>query len=148
MPSLTNYAESGILNFLLRSNTNTFAAPTNISLALCRDVPSRSVANGAELPELTFANGYGRANLGAPSNSVWTEVSQTAESSGTLDNLTTISFGPATADWGYVSGVAICTSYGVGSGNVLMVGAISTPRDVKSGDTFQYGIGNFDILLS
>lgn len=146
MPNFTNYAESGILNMLFRSNSNSFAAPTNISVALCYNVPGETVT-GATLPELTFANGYGRKDLGAPANATWAELTQTAESSGLIDNLSAIAFGPATANWGYVSGVAICTSYGVGSGNVLLVGALATPRDVMSGDTFQFGIGDIDILL-
>lgn len=146
MPNFTDYAESGILNMLFRGNSNSFGAPGNISFALCRDVPSES-QTGATIPELTFANGYGRVNLGAPANASWVEVTQTAQGSGFIDNATTISFGPATADWGYVSGVAICTSYGVGSGNVLVVGALATPRDVRSGDTFQFDVGAVDLFL-
>lgn len=146
MPNFTDYAESGILNLLFRSNSNSFAAPTNVSIALCSTVPTES-QTGATIPELPFANGYGRRDLGAPANATWNEITQTAQGSGLIDNVSTLSFGPATADWGYVSGVAICTSYGVGSGNVLIVGALATPRDVKSGDTFQFGAGDIDILL-
>ena len=39
MAALSDYAESGILNLLLRGNTNTFAAPSNVSIALCSGVP-------------------------------------------------------------------------------------------------------------
>jgi len=145
MPAFTDYAESGILNMLFRSNSNSFAAPTRIAIALCRDVPGES-STGANLPELSFANGYGRKDLGAPSNSTWYEIVQTA-GSGLIDNVSQIQFGPATADWGYVSGVAICDSYGVGSGNVLLVGALPTPRDIKNGDIFQFSAGAIDILL-
>ena len=147
MPNLTNYAESGILNMLFRGNSNSFGAPTNISVALCRNVPLET-DTGATLPELTFANGYGRVNLGAPANATWNEITQTAQSSGLIDNVAAVTFGPATANWGYVSGVAICTSFGVGSGNVLLVGALTTPRDVMNGDQFVLGAGDIDILLS
>lgn len=146
MPAFSDWAESGVLNLLFRSNTNSFGAPSNVSVALCKNVPTES-QTGATIPELTFANGYGRANLGAPANATWTEVTQDASSSGTFDNVSAITFGPATADWGYVSGVAICTSYGVGSGNVLLFGALATPRIVLNGDTFQFAIGDIDIYL-
>lgn len=147
MPALTNYAESGILNFLFRSNTNSFAAPSRIAIGLCSIVPDET-ALGGNCNELAFANGYGRKDLGAPSNATWTEISQTAASSGLIDNVSALQFGPATADWGYVSGVVLCDNYGVGSGNVLMYGALPTPRDVKSGDIFQFSVGDVDILFS
>lgn len=146
MPALTNYAESGILNFLFRSNTNSFAAPSRIAIGLCSIVPGET-ATGDNCNELAFANGYGRKDLGAPSNATWTEITQSAESSGLIDNVSALQFGPATADWGYVSGVVLCDNYGVGSGNVLMYGALPTPRDVKNGDIFQFSIGSIDILF-
>lgn len=146
MPAFSNWAESGVLNLLFRSNTNSFGAPTNVSVALCRNVPLETDI-GATLPELTFANGYGRANLGAPANATWSETAQDSVSSGFIQNASTITFGPATADWGYVSGVAICTSFGVNSGNVILFGALQTPRDIKSGDTFQFSAQAIGIYL-
>src|SRR3990167_5460417 len=109
MPALSNYAESGILNWLLRSNSNNFTAPNVVAVALCRNVPNES-DNGSNIPEIANAGGYARVTLGAPANSVWTEVSQDASSSGTFDNVSAITFPVATADWGWASGMAIVTS--------------------------------------
>lgn len=147
MPALSNYAESGILNMLFRSNSNSFAAPSRLAIGLCSSVPTET-STGANCSELPFANGYGRKDLGAPSNATWTEVIQDPSSSGYIENVSALQFGPATADWGFVSGVVICDSFGVGSGNVLMYGALPTPRDIKSGDIFQFSAGNIDIFFS
>lgn len=147
MPALTNYAESGILNMLFRSNSNSFAAPSRIAIGLCSNVPDET-ATGSNCNELPFSNGYGRKDLGAPSNSAWTEVVQNPSSSGYIENVSALQFGPATADWGYVSGVVICDSFGVGSGNVIMYGALPTPRDVKSGDIFQFSAAAISVFLS
>ena len=146
MPALTNYTESGILNMLFRSNSNSFGAPSRIAIGLCTNVPDET-ATGSNCFELPFANGYGRKDLGAPSNSTWTEVAQNASSSGFIENVSALQFGPFTADIGYVSGVVICDNYGVGSGNVIMYGALPTPRDIKNGDIFQFSAGDIDILF-
>lgn len=145
MANFSNYAESGILNFLLRSNTNSFGAPLNISIALCSGIPSET-NHGGNIPELANAGGYARVNLGAPSNSLFSEVSQTSDS-GVTSNVSEIAFPTATADWGYVSGVAICTSGTYGAGQVLMMGAVTTPRDVRSGDVYRFSANQMIINL-
>ena len=67
MAALSDYAESGILNLLLRGNTNTFAAPSNVSIALCSGVPIDS-NTGATIPELKNGSSYARVSLGSPSD--------------------------------------------------------------------------------
>jgi hypothetical protein len=145
MPNFSDYTESGILNFLFRANTNAFAAPTNVSVALCSNVPLES-HNGTSMPELAAVGAYARVNLGAPSNSVWSEVSQNTNS-GTISNSSTITFPTATLDWGYVSGVALTTNSNVGQGQVLVFGALTTPRLVLSGDTFRFNASDISLFL-
>lgn len=146
MPQFSNYAESGILNFLLRSNTNNFGRPATIAIALCSNVPDEA-HHGGTIPELANANGYARQNLGAPTDSVWTEVVQVA-TSGFMDNTGAITFGPATPGaWGWVSGIAILDSGVYGAGQVLMYGRLTTPKEVGVDDTFQFAIGSIDVYL-
>ena len=146
MPAFSNYYESGILNWIFRSNTNNFTRPNVLAVALCRNVPLET-DNGATIPEITNAGSYARVSLGAPANGTWTEVSQDASSSGTMDNVSAITFPVATADWGWASGMAIVTSGVYGEGEVVMFGALPTPKLIGTGDQFTFSIGNIDIFL-
>jgi hypothetical protein len=148
MANMSNFLESGLLNFLFRGNSGGFTAPLNISIALCSGIPD-DASQGHTLPELANAGSYARANLGAPSNSVWTEISQAfgAQSSGNIDNVGAITFTTATANWGWVSGVAIVNSGVYGAGQVLLWGRLATPREVLSSDTLSFGAGAFDIFF-
>lgn len=148
MAQMSNYLESGLLNWLFRGNTNNFTRPLNISIALCSNVPGED-ATGANMNEVANAGGYARVNLGAPTNALFTEISQAfgALSSGNIDNASAITFPTATADWGYVSGVAIVDSGVYGAGNVLMYGRLANPRNVQTNDTVSFAIGAFDIYF-
>lgn len=147
MPAFSNFAESGILNWMFRSNSNNLLRPNMIAIALCRDVPSET-QHGGTIPEVANAGGYARVELGAPSNSVWSEVVQDASSSGTIENSSDITFPTASADWGWVSGMAIVTSGVYGAGQVLLFGALPTPKYVGANDQFKFSAGNIDIFLS
>lgn len=147
MANMSNYLESGLINWLLRSNTNNFTRPAGLFIALCSGIPDDN-STGATLPELPNAGSYARKEIGTagtPVNGNWTEIVQTGAGSGLTQNVNTLSFTAATADWGYASGVAIVDSGVYGAGNVLFWGPLATARDIKSGDTFQYSAGNFQI---
>lgn len=141
---MSNYLESGLINFLLRGNTNNFARPLSLYLALCSNVPD-DTSTGNTLPELPNTGSYARLSIGVPANGTWTEITQTGAGSGLTQNVSAFTFAQATADWGYASGVAICDSGVYGAGNVWFWGPLAVARDIKSGDTFQYAAGNFQI---
>ena len=142
MAALSDYAESGILNLLLRGNTNTFAAPSNVSIALCSGVPIDS-NTGATIPELKNGSSYARVSLGSPSDGDW-DVFTTG---GATANTSTATFPPATGNWGIVSGVAIVNNATHGAGQVLFHGKLTTARTVLNGDTFKFNAGDIDITL-
>jgi hypothetical protein len=148
MAQMSNYLESGLLNYLFRSNTNNWSKPLTVAVALCTNVPAET-QHGGTIPELANSNNYERYNLGAPANSIFTEITQAhgTLSSGLIDNAGTITFGPASADWGYVSGIAILDSGVHGAGNLLMYGALANPRDVKMNDTLTISAGALDIYF-
>jgi len=146
MANFSNYAESGLLNWIFRANTNNFTRPPLIAIALCSGVPDESNWGG-NIPELANAGGYARLQLGAPANGTWTEVDQNFSGSGHIDNVSQFAFTQASANWGHVSGVAILDSGVYGSGNMWMYGRLTTPREVLSGDTFVFNAGEFDLFL-
>ena len=143
MAALSNYAESGILNLLLRGNTNSFAAPSNVSIALCSGVPVDS-NTGSSIPELANAGNYSRVSLGSPSDGDWDYVT----TAGATANTSTATFPTANANWGIVSGVAIVNNTTHGAGQVLFHGKLTTARTVLNGDTFKFNAGDIDITLA
>ena len=127
--NMSNYLEAEIHNHLLR--TPTWSKPSVLAFALCSGVPN-SANTGANLPELPNANGYARVNYGAPHNSGWQTKGADTGGANTLE----IRFPTnITANWGIVSGIAILDSATHGAGNMLMWGALTTPRTVIVGDT-------------
>jgi hypothetical protein len=144
MSNFSDYAESGLINFLLRANTNSFARPSAIAIALCSNAPTES-QTGATIPELANTGAYARYAV-TQDNSNWTEVSQVSNS-GFTENAAEFLFATANANWGHVSGYAIVDSATHGAGNVLMLGTFPTPRDVKNGDAVVIRAGSLDIYL-
>jgi len=145
--AMSNYMESGVLNFVLRANSNSFAAPSNVSVALLTNHDSNwgvDAKNGGTMPEVANAGSYARVDLGAPSNADWDEVS----TGGATSNSSAVTFAAATAHWGMISGVALVTSATYGAGSVLFHGALTTPVDVTSGSTFKFNAGDLDITLT
>ena len=47
------------------------------------------------------------------------------------------------ANWGYASGVIITDA--LSGGNVLMKGALTTPRNILDGDTFRFSSTDLDV---
>ena len=145
--AMSNYMESGVLNLILRANTNSFAAPSNVSVSLLTNHDSNwgvDAKNGGTMPEVANAGSYARVSLGAPANADWNEVS----TGGATSNSAAVTFPAATAHWGMVSGVALVTSATYGAGRILFHGALTTAKDVTSGDTFKFNAGDLDITLT
>lgn len=151
MPSASNHLESGILNHIFR--TDSFSKPSVLAIALCSGVVSQTDTGALLTKELggggtpgSPPGGYNRQVLN-PSNSNWAFVLQDVHSSGYVSNSSAITFGPATADWGVVSHIAITDNSGYGSGNVLVSAQVQTSKTVQNGDSVTIGIGNLIIYL-
>lgn len=145
MPAISDYLESGILHHIFRGQT--FSKPATIAVALCSGVPVET-NTGVTIPEIANAGGYARVNVGAPSDGTWNFIVQSIGASGLVDNVSAVTFPVATANWGMVSGIAITDSGVYGAGNLLFHAALTTPRDVRTNDTFQFAAGDIDIFLS
>jgi len=151
MSAMSDYLESGIIDHFLRGQT--LSKPGNLSLALCSGVPVdadiggiAAGGNAGRIPEIAVGGGYIRKSLGAPGNTVFSIPSGTVTP--TTTNVDAIEFAQATADWGYISGIAIVDATGWGLGNVLLYGALTTPRIVTNGDIFRFNAGDIDISMA
>jgi hypothetical protein len=147
---MSNYLESGIIQHLFR--TGSFSKPTVIAVALCSGLPIDADTGALLTKELggggtpgTPPGGYNRQSLN-PLDANWTAITQ-VNGSGNTDNVSTLTFGPATADWGTISHIAIVDNSGYGSGNMLMFGQLAVSKVVGNGDSLQIGVGNLDIYF-
>ena len=135
MANASDYLEQAIYNHIFRATS--FAKPTP-SIGLTLDVPN----DAGTYSEVAAGVGYARyAN--ASGDAVWSVM--TAPGSG--QNAVEFSFGPATSDWGTVSGVVIADSSTRAAGNVLLHGSLTSPRNVQTGDTFKFSAANLKVSI-
>jgi hypothetical protein len=66
--------------------------------------------------------------------------------SDTATNGSTVTFPTATGDWGEIGWVGVYDAQT--SGNLLFHGAVSVPKSILTGDTFQISTGNLAITLA
>ena len=144
MPNnLSNYAESGLLAFMFRADALSKPA---MWLALTSTVPLET-DTGATIPEIAHGNGYARVVV--TGNTTWGVPDVASEVSGTIVNLVAIAFNQnTTADWGYVSGVAILDASGDAAGNMWWYGSLATPKLITVGDTFSIPTGSAIIKIA
>jgi len=165
--ALSDYLESGLLNYLFRGYS--FPKPENISVALTSGVPQDAHTGAGQLytgvtnslPELcsgidylgkptlgaqSSGTGYSRVTLGAPSNERWSYVSDDWDAgSGVIRNSGQIIFNTALTDWGWVSGVALVDNSTIGTGNLLMWAELDNPRLIYTGDNVKFDVGTLEI---
>lgn len=148
MAALSDYLESGLINHVFRGET--FAKPSNISLALTSGIPKDS-DTGATLPEIPSGingsgTGYARVDLGAPSDTAWTFTDDRfIAGSGLIKNSGQLIFNTALLDWGWVSGIAIVDNGSHGSGNLLMHAQLDNPRLIYTGDNAKFDTETLEI---
>lgn len=150
MPAMSDYLESGIITHILRSGS--FAKPSVLAVALCSGAVLQSDTGSLLTKELggggtpgSPPGGYNRQTIN-PSDSNWSSIVQVSDS-GHSENLSALTFGPATADWGTITHIAITDNSGYGSGNILFHGPVRTQKTVLNGDSLTIAIGNLDIYL-
>ena len=141
--AMSDYLEAALINHLFRADT--FSKPSAIYVGLIRYYEASKVEalTGTTIgPKELGAAGdtalsYSRVGV-TQNNSNWDAPS----TAGATQNAGAISFNTATGDWGMVSGVFVVDASG--GGNLLLHGALTTPRDVKSGDLFKFNVGDLD----
>jgi hypothetical protein len=158
MAALSNYLESGLLNFVFRGEN--FSAPSNISIALVSGVKEADLADadtGTTILEIPSGingsgTGYLRVNIGEPNSTKFSYTQEDFEAgSGTVRNSGQIVFNTALFDWGWVSGIAIVdspyhsTDEENSPGNVLMHAALDNPRIIYAGDNVKFDYNTLEI---
>jgi hypothetical protein len=145
--AMSNYLEGEVIDHLFRAGT--FAKPSAIYVGLVRYYEASKIEafTGTTIgPKELGAAGdvalsYARVAV-TQNDSNWSA----ATTAGATSNAADITFNAATGDWGMVSGVFVVDASG--KGNVLLHGALSTPRDVKSGDIFKFNAGDLDVTFT
>lgn len=148
---MSDYLESGIAQHIFR--TGSFTKPSAIAIALCSgtvlntdtgDLLNKELGGGGTPG--SPPGGYNRQTV-TQADAQWNAITQSTNSSGLIDNVNAITFGPATADWGTITYIAITDNSGYGSGNVLMYGAVRVPKTILNGDTLTIAAGALDIYF-
>lgn len=95
------------------------ALPSNYYIGLSTSAPN---LNGTGVNEPSIDAGYARVHL--------TSLGEPVE--GVITNVQAINFNESTASWGTITHFVIYDNATVGEGNLLMYGALSTPRTVET----------------
>ncbi len=137
MSAASNYLENKVLDHVLTATS--YTAPGTRYLALFNNTSGSAATNleAGTLTDETSTSGtaYGRKT-----------VTFAAASSGTSATNATVTFDAATANWGTITHVAVMDA--ATSGNVLFWGAVTTPKTIETGDTFQVSSGNLTVSLA
>lgn len=130
MGSFSDYLESKLLDHVLGNTA--YVAPSTVYLALYTALPGDVSASGTEVTGGSYARVAVLNNTTNWSNSTGTSPT-------TKVNGATFTFPTATANWGLIVGFAI---YDSGSGgNELLWAALTTSKNVNSGDTARFNSG-------
>ena len=136
MANATNYLEKKLLDHVLGKTS--FTMPTVAYLAVLTADPTETGSLTSEIAP----TGYAR-------QAITTAMSATGATDGTSTNESTITFGPAGADWG--SGDAI-TYAGVmdasTGGNMLIYMPLDTPQIINNGGNLQFPIGELTLSVA
>ena len=137
MSAASNYLENQVLNHVLTATA--YTQPSGRFLALFTNVSTNAAAN-LEAGTLTDEIGTSGTSYARKA------VAFAAASSGTSSTSATVTFDTATANWGTITHVAVMDA--ATSGNVLFWGAVTTPKTIETGDTFQVSSGNLTVSLA
>lgn len=136
MSAASNYLENALLDHVLGGGA-AYTRPTTRHLALFTNTSGSAAANleAGVLTDEVSGGSYVRK-----------PITFNAASGGTSASAATVTFDAATANWGTITHVAVLDAST--GGNVLFYGAVTTPKTIETGDTFQVTAGNLTITLA
>lgn len=138
MGSLSNWAESQVLEYFFKTSAPT--RPAALAIALCTDADPVSDAStgvfstSAGVEVSNSGTGYTRVAI-APLDANWTHTS------GQVVNTSAITFPTALASWGTVRYAAIVTSATYDSGNVLAWCQLAADKTISTSDVAVFAPG-------
>lgn len=140
MSALSNYLESGLLNHMFRAVS--YTAPSPLYIGLTQSFNSGNLeANVVDEPS---TGGYARQSYTSNTTN-WIAPYASGSATATHNNIS-IEFPVATVDIGNISGVFIADAST--AGNVLFYGALSSSRNIRSGDQFVFSSGSLKITFN
>lgn len=145
MSAASSYLEVKVLSHVLTGTG--YTAPTTRYVALFNNTSGSALANlqNGTLTDEVSASGtaYGRQTItfAAPAT-VGSGLSAVTSSASNA----TVTFPAATASWGSITHIAVMDQ--ATGGNVLFYGAVTTAKQIDTGDTFQITSGNLTVALA
>ena len=142
---MSDFLEDELIKHLFR--TGTFAKPTVMAVALlttAADDNDTAIFTAVTGVEVTNAGAYARQDR-APLDANW---SATAAGDGQTDNVAAITFPAATASWGTVLAIGLCSSATHNTGDLYFHSAVDTSRAIDNGDTAEFAIGAITVTLA
>jgi hypothetical protein len=135
MSAMTNYLEYKLLDHVLM--TASFTMPAANYLSLHTTDPTDTGSLSGEIT--TVASGYARQTLAS-------SMGAADHTAGVAVNTATITFGPATSDWGAVAYIAI--SDAVTGATMLLHGALDESQTTPVGESVQLTPGQFSVTFA
>jgi hypothetical protein len=135
MSAFSNYLENEVLDHVM--GVGSYTMPT-VYIALCTADPT-DAGTGASMNEVADSGSYARVAISADFG--------TPAASGSISNDGEITFPEATGSWGTVSHFALLDSGTHGAGNMLVYGALDSSKEVSSGDTVKFAVGELTVSL-
>ena len=135
MSAASDFLENKVLDHVLGNSTYTPAGTLYIGLF---DNVSTATAVNLEAGTITdeiSGSGYARK-----------AIAFDASVDGTSESTATVTFDPATGDWGTVTHLAIMDA--LTTGNVLFWGPLTVSKLIETGDTMQFVANNVTISLA
>jgi len=153
MSAASSYLEKSLLDHVLRYSTAPYTGPSTLYVALFNNTSTTTLSDlqNNALGDEVSATGTAYARQIVTFNASATTgsgVPGAVTSSTTGGAHGTVTFPTATATWGSITHVAIMDSGTYGSGNVLFFGAVTTAKQIDTGDTFQITAGNLTVALA
>jgi len=135
MSAASDYLENKVLDHVLTATS--YTAPNTRYLGLFLNTSGNAAANleAGTLTDEVSGGSYARQT-----------ITFDAASAGSSESAATVTFPAATANWGEITHVAIMDA--ATSGNVLFWGAVTTAKNIETGDTFQVSAGNLTVTLA
>jgi hypothetical protein len=135
MVAMTSYLQKALLDHSL--GLAAFSMPTTVYCSLHTGSPGEAGSLAFEV-SLSGA-GYSRI-------SVTSKMTATDSVTGVSSNNVAVPFGPALADWGTISYVAI--SDAATAGNMLLYGPLTEVQTTPIGESVQFSTGQFVVTFS
>lgn len=141
MSAASNYLEQKVLSHVL--TTTGYTAPTTRYIALFNNTSGNAMTNlqAGTLTDEVSASGTAYARQSATFAAPTTVGGVTSS----VTNAT-VTFPTATSSWGSITHVAVMDA--ATNGNVLFFGAVTTAKQIDTGDTFQITSGNLSVALA